>query len=277
MPDPSANPLANPQYPSALPPGAGERYVRAFTDQLLASGVHHVVVCPGSRSTPLTLVFARDTRWRAWLHIDERSAGYFALGLARQLGEPVALVCSSGTAAANFLPAVVEASLSRVPLLVLTADRPPELRDVGAPQTIDQVRMFGSHARWAIDMTPADGSASLERAARGVAARATATSLAAPPGPVHVNFPFREPLVERSLAEPRPPAGRAIAVTRSVVEPAAEAVRARRLGARAAGLVDRGSRGGRPPRRRGRRRGSRLRMAPARRSSLGLARRHARP
>ncbi len=226
MPEPSANPLANPQYPSALPPGAGERYVRAFTDQLLASGVHHVVVCPGSRSTPLTLVFARDTRWRAWLHIDERSAGYFALGLARQLGEPVALVCSSGTAAANFLPAVVEASLSRVPLLVLTADRPPELRDVGAAQTIDQVRMFGSHARWAVDMTPADGSASLERAARGVAARAAATSMAAPAGPVHVNFPFREPLVERPLADPQPPAGRAIAVTRSLVEPAPDAVRA---------------------------------------------------
>ncbi len=199
--------------------------MRAFTDQLLASGVRHVVVCPGSRSTPLTLVFARDRRWRAWLHIDERSAGYFALGLARQLGEPVALLCSSGTAAANFLPAVVEASLLRVPLLVLTADRPPELRDVGAAQTIDQVRMFGSHARWAIDMTPADGTPELERAARGVAARAAATSMAAPAGPVHVNFPFREPLLERAVADPLPPAGRPIAVTRSVVAPTPEAIR----------------------------------------------------
>lgn len=221
---PLANPLAAPMYPSALPVGAGERYVRAFTDQLLASGVQHVVICPGSRSTPLTLVFARDQRWRSWLHIDERSAGYFALGLARQLGEPVALVCSSGTAAANFLPAVIEAALSRVPLLVLTADRPPELRDVGAPQTIDQVRMFGSHVRWAIDMTPADGTAALERAARGVAARVAATSMAAPAGPVHVNFPFREPLVERPVADPQPPAGRAIAVTRSEVAPSSSAV-----------------------------------------------------
>ena len=226
MPEPSSNPLANPQYPSALPPGAGERYVRAFTDQLLASGMRHVVICPGSRSTPLTLVFARDTRWRAWLHIDERSAGYFALGLARQLGEPVGLVCSSGTAAANFFPAVIEASLSSVPLLVLTADRPPELRDVGSPQTIDQVRMFGSHARWAVDMTPADGTPALERAARGVAARAVDTALAAPAGPVQVNFPFREPLLERPLADPSPPAGRPVAVTRSEVAPSPEAARA---------------------------------------------------
>ncbi|MSP21836.1 MAG: 2-succinyl-5-enolpyruvyl-6-hydroxy-3-cyclohexene-1-carboxylic-acid synthase [Dehalococcoidia bacterium] len=188
--------------------------------------MRHVVICPGSRSTPLTLVFARDRRWRAWLHIDERSAGYFAFGLARQLGEPVGLVCSSGTAAANFFPAVIEASLSAVPLLVLTADRPPELRDVGSPQTIDQVRMFGSHARWAVDMTPADGTPALERAARGVAARAVDTALSAPAGPVHVNFPFREPLLERPLENLTPPAGRAVAVTRSEIAPSPEAVRA---------------------------------------------------
>jgi 2-succinyl-5-enolpyruvyl-6-hydroxy-3-cyclohexene-1-carboxylate synthase len=226
VPEPSSNPLADPQYPSPLPPGAAERYVRAFTDQLLASGMRHVVICPGSRSTPLTLVFARDPRWRSWLHIDERSAGYFALGLARQLGEPVGLVCSSGTAAANFFPAVIEASLSAVPLLVMTADRPPELRDVGSPQTIDQVRMFGSHVRWAVDMPPADGTPALERAARGVAARAAGTALAAPAGPVHVNFPFREPLIERPVEHPLAPAGHPIAVTRSEVAPSIEAVRA---------------------------------------------------
>ena len=180
---------------------------------------------PGSRSTPLTLAFVRDARFRAWLHLDERSAGYFALGLARQLRQPVALVCTSGTAAANFLPAVVEASLSRVSLVVLTADRPPELRDVGAPQTIDQVRLYGSHARWSVDMPLADGSPGLERTAGAVAARAAATAVASPPGPVHVNFPFREPLVgprPAALADPDPAV---IETTAPAKAPPAEAVR----------------------------------------------------
>ena len=202
-----------------------DRYVRAFTSQLHGSGVEHVVVCPGSRSTPLTLAFVRDDRFRAWLHLDERSAGYFALGLARQLRQPVALVCTSGTAAANFLPAVVEASLSRVPLVVLTADRPPELRDVGASQTIDQVRLYGSHARWSVDMPLADGSAALERTAAAVAARAAATAVASPPGPVHVNFPFREPLVGPRPATPAGPERAVIEATRPAEAPPLETVR----------------------------------------------------
>ena len=177
-------------------PGETDRYVRGFTAQLRRGGVAHAVICPGSRSTPLTLAFTRDANYRCWLHLDERSAAYFALGLARQLGEPVALVCTSGTAAANFLPAVVEASLSRVPLVVLTADRPPELRDVGGSQTIDQVRMYGSHVRWAVDMPLADGSAALERFGRSAAARAAELALGPRAGPVHLNFPFREPLVD---------------------------------------------------------------------------------
>ena len=102
-----------------------DQAVRAFTRQLLRSGCSNVVIAPGSRSTPLTLAFARDPKFQPWLHLDERSAAYFALGLARQLRAPVALVCTSGTAAANFMPAVVEAYLSRIPLLVLTADRAP--------------------------------------------------------------------------------------------------------------------------------------------------------
>src|SRR5215470_9867326 len=127
-------------------------YVTAFVDELWRAGVGHAVVCPGSRSTPLALALAQSQGIRVWTHVDERSAAYFGLGLAKRLREPVALVCTSGTAAANFLPAVVEASHARVPLIALTADRPHELRDCGAAQTIDQMRLYGSHARWFVDL-----------------------------------------------------------------------------------------------------------------------------
>jgi len=188
-------------------PAALDRYVGTFVAALAASGVRHAVIAPGSRNTPLTLALTADgSGITPWLHLDERSAGYFALGIARQLGEPVVILCTSGTAAANFLPAVVEASLSRVPLIVLTADRPPELRDVGAPQTIDQVRMFGAHAKWAVDMPLADGDALLERHAAATAQRAAGLALESPAGAVQLNFPFREPLVddEPSPVIPRP-------------------------------------------------------------------------
>lgn len=175
-----------------------EQAVRVFTRQLRRSGVEHVVIAPGSRSTPLTLAFARDEQFRCWLHLDERSAGYFALGLARQLRAPVALVCTSGTAAANFMPAVIEAYLSRVPLVVLTADRPPELYDVGANQTIDQARLYGTHVKWTASTPIADGSEPLLRHTATTAARAVANATSAPAGPVHVNVPFREPLLDGS-------------------------------------------------------------------------------
>lgn len=184
-------------------PAALDRYVGTFVAALAASGVRHAVIAPGSRNTPLTLALtAEGADIHPWLHLDERSAGYFALGIARQLGEPVVVVCTSGTAAANFLPAVVEARLSRVPLIVLTADRPPELRDVGAAQTIDQVRMFGSHAKWAVDMPVPTGEPLLDRYAATTAARAAALSLEGPAGPVHLNFPFREPLVDDASTPP---------------------------------------------------------------------------
>lgn len=178
---------------------------RAFVSALADAGVRHACVCPGSRSTPLALALAQHPAIRVWMHIDERSAGFFGLGMARTGKEPVALLCSSGTAAANFLPAVVEASYSRVPLIVLTADRPPELRDFGAAQTIDQLRLYGSHVKWFLDMPVPEANDELLPHATAVAMRAVATALAGPAGPVHLNFPFREPLVPAGLLEPDAP------------------------------------------------------------------------
>ncbi len=181
--------------------------VGGLVDELVRCGVVHFSVAPGSRSAPLALAIARHPRARMWMHLDERSAGFFGLGLARTLQEPVALVCTSGSAAANFMPAVVEASYGRVPLLVLTADRPHELRDVGAAQTIDQVRLYGSHARWFFDLEEPDGRPEQVRHVRAIVARAAAEARATPMGPVHVNCPFREPLIpdfdpsERDLYE----------------------------------------------------------------------------
>ena len=129
------------------------------------------------------------------MHIDERSAAFFGLGIAKLLREPVALLCTSGTAAANFLPAVVEAFYSNVPLVVLTADRPHELRDFGASQTIDQVRLYGGHVKWFVDLPEPEESAELVRYVRVIAGRAAATAQSSPAGPVHLNWPFREPLV----------------------------------------------------------------------------------
>jgi 2-succinyl-5-enolpyruvyl-6-hydroxy-3-cyclohexene-1-carboxylate synthase len=169
--------------------------VGALVDALVRAGVRHFCVCPGSRSTPLALVIARHPGARLWMHLDERSAGFFALGMAKQQRAPVALVCTSGTAAANFLPAVVEAFQARVPLVVLTADRPHELREVGAPQAIDQVGLFGTHAKWFVDMAEPDESPATARSAAQIGARAAALARQAPAGPVHLNCPYREPFV----------------------------------------------------------------------------------
>src|SRR4051795_1701984 len=122
--------------------------LRAFADELVRCGLRDAITSPGSRSTPLVLTLAREPRLRATSHLDERSAAFFALGLAKATGIPAVLACTSGTAAANYAPAVIEAHEARVPLIVLTADRPPELRDVGAGQTIDQVKLYGSAAKW---------------------------------------------------------------------------------------------------------------------------------
>ncbi len=171
------------------------RFVGAFVDELARSGVEHVCLCPGSRSTPLALLLRRHPSIRVWNHLDERSAAFFALGMAKTLRQPVALLSTSGTAAVNFAPAVVEARHSRVPLLLLTADRPPELRDVGANQTIDQPHLYGRYAKWFVEMLLPEASDEAIRYARTIACRAAATARSGVPGPVHVNFPFREPLI----------------------------------------------------------------------------------
>ncbi len=170
-------------------------FAGAFVDELARSGVRHACICPGSRSTPLALLMRRHAGIKVWVHLDERSAAFFALGIAKALREPVAVVSTSGTAAVNFAPAVAEARYGRVPLLVLTADRPPELRGVGANQTIDQVRLFGTHAKWFAETPLPEGSGAAVRYARSLSCRAVAEACADPPGPVHVNLPFREPLV----------------------------------------------------------------------------------
>jgi 2-succinyl-5-enolpyruvyl-6-hydroxy-3-cyclohexene-1-carboxylate synthase len=169
------------------------KYVTHFVDQLAFSGIENVVISPGSRSTPLAMAFAENRDIEHWVHLDERSAAFFALGMAKEQQKPVAIVCTSGTAAANYYPAVVEAFYSRVPLVVLTADRPHELRDVGAPQAIDQTHLFGHYVCWYKDMAiPEPG---LHMYARRQAARAVEESIGGNKGPVHLNMPFREPLV----------------------------------------------------------------------------------
>ncbi|MDF2557161.1 MAG: menD [Bacillales bacterium] len=170
-------------------------FTTSFIDELTKVGVVDAVVSPGSRSTPLAYVMAEHPAMKVWMNIDERSAGFFALGIAKEKKKPVVLLCTSGTASANYYPAIVEARISRVPLIVLTADRPHELRDVGAPQAIDQIDLYGKHAKWFVEMPVPEASDEMLRFTRNIASRVAATSMQNPAGVVHLNFPFREPLM----------------------------------------------------------------------------------
>lgn len=162
---------------------------------LLQGGVVDVVISPGSRSTPLAYAFSSTKAINVYRQVDERSAGFFALGLAKATAKPVVLLCTSGTAAANYYPAVVEAKYAHVPLIVLTADRPHELREVGAPQAINQIGLYGEHVKWHAEFPiPDEAEATLPFIERHTA-RAVAMATSAPFGPVHVNVPFREPLL----------------------------------------------------------------------------------
>ena len=167
----------------------------AFAEELARGGLRRVVISPGSRSTPLAVALWRQAEIETTVIVDERSAGFFALGAAQASGEPVALLCTSGTAAANYHPAVCEADESALPLLVLSADRPPELRGIGAGQTIDQIALFGSAVRWFCEVGTheADDAGLLHY--RSVACRALSQARGeSRPGPVHLNMPWREPL-----------------------------------------------------------------------------------
>ncbi|MDQ6719192.1 MAG: 2-succinyl-5-enolpyruvyl-6-hydroxy-3-cyclohexene-1-carboxylic-acid synthase [Candidatus Dormibacteraeota bacterium] len=169
-----------------------QSFAATFVDELAAQGVEFACISPGSRSAPIAIALQRHPKIRVLVHIDERCGSFFGLGLAKATGKPVVLLSTSGTAAAEFHPAVVEASHSRTPLIVLTADRPPELRDVGANQAIDQQRLYGSAVRWFFDPGPPVELANASRLWRRLAARACAEAAS---GPVHINLPFREPLV----------------------------------------------------------------------------------
>ncbi|MCZ7557193.1 MAG: 2-succinyl-5-enolpyruvyl-6-hydroxy-3-cyclohexene-1-carboxylic-acid synthase [Bacteroidia bacterium] len=174
-------------------------WARVLVEELARSGVRDVVISPGSRSTPLVLAFAAHPDIEDHSVIDERSAAFHALGIAKASRRPVALLCTSGTAAANYLPALCEADAAHVPLIVCTADRPTELRHSGAPQTMDQAGLYGNRARYFHDLPQAEADRAKLRALRAIVCHAVARALGPLPGPVHLNIPFRKPL------EPLPP------------------------------------------------------------------------
>jgi 2-succinyl-5-enolpyruvyl-6-hydroxy-3-cyclohexene-1-carboxylate synthase len=186
------------------PRNRNELWARVLMDELARAGVRTVVVAPGSRSTPLVLAAAGNERLRTLVQIDERSAGFLALGIGKAAGRPAAVITTSGTAAANLLPAVVEACQGETPLLLLTADRPPRLRGADANQAIDQLHLFGRYTRLFQELSPAPVSGATLRHLRSVAARAVAAAVGDPGGPAHLNLPFDTPLEPRPVPEDLP-------------------------------------------------------------------------
>lgn len=201
-----------------------------FSEEMVAgladAGLRAVCMAPGSRSTPLALAFEAHPCIEIFIHLDERCASFFALGMAQASGRPVALLCTSGTAALEFHAAVVEAKMAGVPMLVLTADRPPELRHSGANQTIDQVKMYGDNVLWSVDaaLPEEDAPDVALRNLRTLAARAYAGADGIRKGPVHVNFPFRKPLEPRAPHRPRYDRERSSMIQRGVLVPTAEQI-----------------------------------------------------
>ncbi|VED32589.1 2-oxoglutarate decarboxylase [Staphylococcus warneri] len=168
--------------------------VFTFASELFAYGVKEVVISPGSRSTPLAIALEAHPNIKTWIHPDERSAAFFALGLIKGSQRPVAILCTSGTAAANYTPAIAESQISRIPLIVLTSDRPHELRSVGAPQAINQVNMFSNYVNFQFDMPIADGTTNMLDTIHYQMQIASQYLYGPHKGPIHFNMPFREPL-----------------------------------------------------------------------------------
>src|SRR5438309_8466920 len=187
-----------------------QSFAATFVDELAAQGVEFACVSPGSRSAPVAMAMQRHPRIKVIVHIDERCGSFFAVGLGKATGRPAVVLTTSGTAAAELHPAVVEAAYSRTPLIVVTADRPPELQGVGANQAIDQQRLFGTAAKWFVDPGVPVDMPNAAHVWRRLAARAVAEAAA---GPVHLNLPFREPLVPPPGQIPSAEAAPAQAVT----------------------------------------------------------------
>ena len=192
-------------------------FCATLVDEWVRAGVTDAVVAPGSRSTPLALALNARPEVRMHVFHDERAAAFCALGVGLASGRPAVVLTTSGTAATHLHAAVVEADLSFVPLLVCTADRPPELRDVGAPQAIEQAHLYGRFVRWFFDPGVADEA--MRESWRSIAARAVATTTGNPPGPVHLNLPFRDPLVGDAGSLPEGRAGAAPWTTRAADAP----------------------------------------------------------
>ncbi|OTF09888.1 2-succinyl-5-enolpyruvyl-6-hydroxy-3-cyclohexene-1-carboxylic-acid synthase [Halorubrum sp. SD612] len=217
-------------------PNRNVLWADALVDELVAAGVDAVVASPGSRSTPLTVAAAGHEELTVFSQLDERSAAYFALGRARRTGRVTPLICTSGTAAANYHPAVMEADNARVPLLALTADRPPELRDSGANQTADQEKLYGDAVRFYKDLPEPAANDRALRSLRTTVARAVAAAEGADQGPVHLNVPFKKPLeptpVPGDVPDDLPEAaergrdGPYVDVTRGAPEPGDDELRA---------------------------------------------------
>lgn len=171
------------------------KYLLAFIHGMKELGMNKIVISPGSRSTPLALLLHRDPEIETYINVDERSASFFALGLAKGERTVVGLLCTSGTAAANYYPAICEAEASQIPLVVLTADRPPEVQGAGVPQTMEQHNLYGSHVKKFLSLALPEAGAVMQRYSFWQGSELVAIAKEHLAGPVHVNLPLREPLL----------------------------------------------------------------------------------